>query len=138
MVTFSASLRGSSFSAAILVAAEEEISEILSQEILAGKCNDITHKSQNFEKITFRAICFHDSILIQCKNFCITYLRNVQYSGSLRRVLENNNIRLDFLAVAGDLVSGTLLLLQLKSQCQIEEKIKLNLLRVVPSSSSTT
>ena len=49
----------------------------------------------------------------------------MQYSGSLRRVLENNNIRLDFLAVAGDLVSGTLLLLQLKSQCQIEEKIKL-------------
>lgn len=61
VVTFSASLRGSSFSAAILVAAEEEISEILSQEILAGKCNDITHKSQNFEKTTFRAICFHDS-----------------------------------------------------------------------------
>ena len=53
MVTFSASLRGSSFSAAILVAAEEEISEILSQEILAGKCNDITYKSQNFEKTTF-------------------------------------------------------------------------------------
>ena len=61
VVTFSASLRGSSFSAAILVAAEEEISEILSQEIQAGKCNDITHKSQNFEKTTFRAICFHAS-----------------------------------------------------------------------------
>ena len=44
VVTFSASLRGSSFSAAILVAAEEDISEILSQRFRQGNVM-ISHKS---------------------------------------------------------------------------------------------